>query len=168
MLRINCFIDQPLPTNSAARKSSSFGWVGGATFVPKSLGVATNALPNRRCQTRLTITRAVRGFCGAAIARAISSRPLPFVNGLRSSRESTARNRRGTVAPLELGLPRRKICGLYGLALSSKTIARLGAPGCSPSNSSNFRRRERIPSLPFTSITRITSPSESFAGEASE
>ena len=168
MPRINALIDQPFSMKSAVRKSSSFGCDGGSARTPKSLGVLTNPLPNNLCHTRLTITRVVRGFCGSAIDRAISSRPLPRSNGLRSLPDNTARNRLGTASPFEPGLPRRKIRGLCGWVLSSNTIARLGAPGCSPSSSSNFRRRDRIPSLPFTSITRNTSPSESFAGEVSE
>ena len=44
---------------------------------------------------RLTITRAVSGFSGSAMASASSSRPLPFVNGLpivrRQDREEAAR-----------------------------------------------------------------------------
>ena len=38
--------------------------------------LATNPRPKSQCQTRFTNTRAVSGFCGEAIQRASSSRPL--------------------------------------------------------------------------------------------
>ena len=80
--------------------------------VPKSLGVRTSPAPKWCIQTRLTITRAVSGLAGSAIAWASSSRPLPSANGLRSSPARTARNCRGTSAPCVAGLPRWKTRGV--------------------------------------------------------
>ena len=82
--------------NERARSSSSSGCEGGSLRRPKSLGVVTSPAPKCQCQTRLTSTRAVSGLRGSTMARASSSRPLPFWNGLRSAPARTLRNCRGT------------------------------------------------------------------------
>ena len=54
--------DQPPSTNFLARKSRSSGCDGAAPILPKSDGVSTRPVPKWWCQTRLTMTRAVRGW----------------------------------------------------------------------------------------------------------
>ena len=105
------------------------GCVGGSARRPKSLGVDTNGRSKWCIQMRLTITRAVSGLSLLAMAWANSRRPLPCVNGRRSPSESTHSSRRGTRSPRRLGLPRLKITGSTGLSRSTRTIARIGAPG---------------------------------------
>src|ERR1051325_1805080 len=58
------------------------------------------------------------------MACAISSRPLPFWNGLRLGPATIPRNCRGTLSPGLPGLPRLKTTGSVGVELSSKAIAR--------------------------------------------
>ena len=54
-----------------------FRMEGGPVSVPKSLVWATRPRPKCCCHTRLTMTRAVKGFCGSAIHRAnVSRRPV--------------------------------------------------------------------------------------------
>ena len=81
ILRCMFLTDHPSSTNRAASQSSNSGWVGGVPNLPKLLGVRTMPSPKCFCQMRLTITRAVRGFCGEAIQSASSKRPLPAVTG---------------------------------------------------------------------------------------
>ena len=50
--------------NSTASQSSSSGCVGGSPILPKFSSVATMPRPKCFCQRRLTMTRAVSGFCG--------------------------------------------------------------------------------------------------------
>ena len=52
-------------TNSVANQSSNSGCVGRPPAAPKSLGVSTSPTPKWCCQTRLTITRATKGFSGS-------------------------------------------------------------------------------------------------------
>src|SRR5262245_29740696 len=75
-----------LPPSSFATKlhasqSSSSGFVGRLPMRPKSLAVATRPSPKWCCQIRLTITRAVNGFCLSVIQRA-SQRRRPVVAGV--------------------------------------------------------------------------------------
>ena len=51
---------------------------------------------------------------GLAMVLASSRRPLPSLNGLRSTPETIAGACRGTLGPGLLGLPRRKITGCVG------------------------------------------------------
>ena len=57
---------QPRFMNSTASQSSSCGCVGGSPILPKLSSVATMPRPKWWCQMRLTITRAVSGFCARA------------------------------------------------------------------------------------------------------
>ena len=89
--RISRLTDQPDATNRVARWSSNSGWVGVSPSRPKLSGVRTSPWPNRCCQMRLTITRAVSGLSGEAIQSASSSRPLPLVRCPRGVWSSPAR-----------------------------------------------------------------------------
>ena len=75
--RFSFLSDQLFCTNQVARKSSNSGWLGPALRTPKSLGVATKPRPKCQAQTRFTITLAVNGLPGFAIALAKAKRPLP-------------------------------------------------------------------------------------------
>ena len=56
--------------------------MGSSPCDPKSLGVATSGLPKWYIQTRLAITRAVRGLSGWTMAWASSRRPLVCAGNL--------------------------------------------------------------------------------------
>src|SRR3978361_866898 len=119
--RWSVFKDHPDATNRRARWSRSAGWLGRSPILPKLLGVATSPRPKWCSQTRLTITRAVSGLSGLAMARARSSRPLPLVaKGAAPSGERTGGNRRGASGPGVAGLPRRNTFMLVGLGPSAK------------------------------------------------
>ena len=77
-------MDQPLSMNRLAKEVEELGMGGGSPLTPKSLGVETRPTPKCSCQIRLTITRAVNGLSGLAMAWARSRRPLPLVKGLAS------------------------------------------------------------------------------------
>ena len=59
---------------SRASQSSNSGWEGGLPLWPKSLGVVTRPALKQSCQSRLTMTRAVRGLSGAVIHAARAER----------------------------------------------------------------------------------------------
>ena len=103
--------------------------MGGGVRTPKSLGVSTSGWPKTCSHKRFTITRAVSGLVGLAMASASSRRPLPSVNGRRGAVERISRNWRGTVLPGRPGLPRSRMVPFTGLGLSTITIARGGLLG---------------------------------------
>src|SRR5262245_60597281 len=65
--------------NSQASQSSNSGCEGASPWRPKSSLVLTSPVPKQRSQSRLTVTRAVRGFCGSTSQRARASRSPTFV-----------------------------------------------------------------------------------------
>ena len=126
--RCSALIDQPSSMNAAASSVEQLG-VGRRVAAEAEVAGRGRPAPGRSAavQTRLTITRAVSGLFGSAIARASSSRPLPFWNGVRSGPDRTLRNRRGTGLPGRPGCPGRRPAGSTGLGASFITIARAGA-----------------------------------------
>ena len=118
---------------------------------PKSFGVSTSPLPKMCSHMRFTATRAVRGLDGFAMASASSRRPLPCVNAFGEGPSRIERKWRVTAGPLLPGLPRRKITGCTGCALSKIAIARFGAPSCVASRRSNW-------SLSFVRVSKILRP----------
>ena len=72
--RCSAFTSQPVRTSSVASQSSSSGCDGGSPWTPKFSAVLTRPVPKWCCQIRLTVTRAVSGFSGAASHRARPSR----------------------------------------------------------------------------------------------
>ena len=69
---------QPRFMNSTASQSSSSGCVGCSPILPKLSSVATMPRPKWWCQMRLTMTRAVSGFC-AEPSHSASARRRPDV-----------------------------------------------------------------------------------------
>ncbi len=99
MARIACFTDQPFFTKVAARWSSSAGSLGLPPSTPKLSTDGTSPRPNRWCQMRLTITRAVKGSRGSVMRCASSRRPLPVAMGGWSAPAIASSSWRGAVSP---------------------------------------------------------------------
>ena len=97
--RCSALSDQPPCDEPGGQVVEQLGCEGGLLRVPKSLGVETSGSPKWCIQTRLTMTRPVSGLSAAVMARARSSRPLPWANGVGCSPARMRRNCRGTRSP---------------------------------------------------------------------